>query len=123
MNSINPFQKPFQENPDDYGLKALFHLMEMLDLPETIFTRGDREFTWWPARTAQRVWADPLSQDEEGASARVHVETAFLRGLPHTPKVVRSPPVVPLLAAILLPQLSSPGGSTSGSVQTDCPKS
>jgi len=70
------------EEAFDPGLAAVRFVFESLDLSPERSVRGERGFTWWGPRLAQRVWADEPFDECGRVVSCVHAETDLLRSFP-----------------------------------------
>lgn len=84
-------QPPHAPGPaSQLGLETVRDVASALQI-DTEWSRWDASgVTWWPHRTAQRIWANPAVQDGEFAVTRISVETDVFavpiedwRGLEH----------------------------------------
>jgi hypothetical protein len=71
----------------DPGARVVDDLFARLYVDEQWSVREDRGFTWWAHRLAQRVWAEPASEDRGETVSRVFIETDLAEGAPDDPKV------------------------------------
>jgi hypothetical protein len=64
---------------EDLGNQIVENFYQDLQIDPKLSVKGERGFTWWGHRLAQRIWADPPLEDREIAITRVHAETDFLK--------------------------------------------
>lgn len=64
--------------------RILQALSESLQINEEWSVREPHGFTWWAHRLAQRVWIEPVPEDQDSSVVQVQVETALLRQVPDT---------------------------------------
>ena len=64
---------------EDLGNQIVENIYHELQIDPKWSFKGERGFTWWGHRLAQRIWADPPLEDRKIAITRVHAETDFLK--------------------------------------------
>jgi hypothetical protein len=64
---------------EDLGNQIVENIYQDLQIDPKLSVKGERGFTWWGHRLAQKIWADPPLEDREIAITRVHAETDFLK--------------------------------------------
>ena len=63
----------------DPGLAVVAHLFDQMQIDPQWSVRGERGFTWWGHRLAQRVWASTGEQRLGNAVWQVHIETDLVK--------------------------------------------
>ena len=87
MTSSSDVPAAVPETPD-LGLHVLRKIHDALEVPGEWTLEAHRNFTWWPHRLAQHVWAEPPRMSNEIEVARLHVSTDLLRKVPDTESTV-----------------------------------
>jgi len=59
----------------DPGIELVEHVFKVLQIDERWCTRQERGFTWWEYNLAQRVWSDPVIDDDGIKVCKVHART------------------------------------------------
>ena len=68
------------KNPVDLGLQVVNRYREQMSIDDAWLEPQERGFAWWSGPLAQRVWASPPWQDEEGDLFQIVAETDVCTG-------------------------------------------
>lgn len=68
--------------PCDIGPEFLVKIFEGMKIDPEWSVQTGRSLTWWAHRLAQRIWAEPVHEDNGHHIIRVHAHTDLLRDVP-----------------------------------------
>src|SRR5271166_3467111 len=72
----------------DVAPRVLDIVFDLMKIDALWSIRQPRSLAWWPHRVSQRIWAEPVREDDRFAVCKIHAETDMLKELPPTQKTL-----------------------------------